>query len=104
MITTLQNTDFVVLVTEPTPFGLNDLELAVGAVRELDLPFGVIINRAGSGDDRVIAWCRDNRIAVLAEIPEDRRIAETYSRGEALVTALPEYRDLFAGILAKVGA
>ena len=104
MITTLQGADFVVLVTEPTPFGLNDLQLAVDAIRELGLPFGVVINRAGSGDDRVLDWCRDNQITVLAEIPEDRRIAEAYSRGEALVTALPEYRDLFAGILEKVGA
>ena len=104
MITTLQGADFVVLVTEPTPFGLNDLELAVGAVRELGLPFGVVINRSDSGDDRVFAWCRDNSVAVLAEIPEDRRIAETYSRGEALVAALPEYRDLFSSILARVGA
>ena len=104
VITTLQGSDFVVLVTEPTPFGLNDLELAVGAVRELGLPFGVVINRAGSGDDRVLDWCRNNHITVLAEIAEDRRIAESYSRGEALVTALPEYRDLFAEILEKVGA
>jgi len=104
VIATLRDTDYVVLVTEPTPFGLNDLELAVGAVRELGLPFGVVINKADSGDDRVLAWCRDNHITVLAEIAEDRRIAEIYSRGEALVTALPEYREIFAGILARVGA
>ena len=104
VITTLQGADFVVLVTEPTPFGLNDLELAVGAVTELGLPFGLVINKADSGDDRVLAWCRDNKVAVLAEIPEDRRIAETYSRGEAVVAALPEYGGLFAGILQRVGA
>lgn len=104
VITTLRGSDYVVLVTEPTPFGLNDLELAVETVKELGLPFGVVINKADSGDDRVRSYCKANRITVLAEIAEDRRIAEAYSRGEALVTALPEYRDVFAGILAKVGA
>ncbi len=104
VIATLEGSDYVVLVTEPTPFGLNDLELAVETVRELDLPFGVVINKADSGDSRVRDYCRANEIAVLAEIAEDRRIAEAYSRGEALVAALPEYRSVFAGILAKVVA
>lgn len=104
VITTLRGTDFVILVTEPTPFGLNDLKLAVAAVRELGLPFGVVINKADSGDDRVRSYCRTNQITILAEIAEDRRIAETYSRGEVLIATLPEYRDVFARILEKVGA
>lgn len=95
VVATLRETDYVVLVTEPTPFGLHDLKLAVAVVRELDIPFGVVINRADSGDDRVILYCREAGIAVLAEIPEDRRIAEAYSRGELMVDALPEYRALF---------
>ena len=104
VVTTLRGADYVLLVTEPTPFGLNDLALAVEAVRELGLPHGVVINRADIGDDRVVTYCRENGIAVLAEIPDDRRIAEAYSRGEALITALPEYRSVFAQILPRVNA
>lgn len=95
VITTLREADFVALVTEPTPFGLNDLQLAVETVRELRLPFGVIINRAGSGDDRVNSYCIAENIPILIEIPDDRRIAEAYSRGELIVDALPEYRGYF---------
>jgi MinD superfamily P-loop ATPase len=102
VIATLRETDYVVLVTEPTPFGLNDLELAVAVVRELRLPFGVVVNRAGSGDDRVQVYCRDEWIPVLAEIPDDRRIAEAYSRGELIVDALPEYRELFHALFDKI--
>lgn len=95
VVATLRETDYVALVTEPTPFGLNDLKLAVAVVRELRLPFGVVVNRAGSGDDRVQAYCRNEWIPVLAEIPDDRRVAEAYSRGELAADALPEYRAVF---------
>ena len=101
VIITLRGTDFVVLVTEPTPFGLHDLRLAVEVVREVGIPFGVVINRAGSGDGRVHVYCREQDIPVLLEIPDDRRIAEAYSRGELIVEALPEYRRLFQSLLEK---
>ena len=101
VITTLRDADFVLLVTEPTPFGLHDLRLAVDTVRELGLPFGVVVNRVGIGDDRVHLFCRQERITILLEIPEDRRIAEAYSRGELIVEALPEYRRLFEGLIEK---
>ena len=94
-VATLRGADFVVLVTEPTPFGLNDLKLAVDTVRELRLPFGVVINRVGIGDDRVHRFCKAESIPLLLEIPDDRRIAEAYSRGELIVEALPEYRAHF---------
>jgi MinD superfamily P-loop ATPase len=94
-VATLHGADYVLLVTEPTPFGLHDLKLAVDTVRELRLPFGVVINRIGIGDDRVQRFCAAEYIPVLLEIPEDRRIAEAYSRGELIVDALPEYRVLF---------
>ena len=102
VIATLRETDYVVLVTEPTPFGLNDLRLAVEVVRELKIPFGVVINRAGSGDDRVNTYCRDEGIPLLIEIPNDRRIAEAYSRGELAVEALPEYKVLFQTLFEKI--
>ena len=95
VIATLRGADAVVLVTEPTPFGLNDLKLAVDMVRELGIPFGVVINRMGVGDDRVHTFCRGQDVPMLTEIPDDRRIAEAYSRGELVVEALPEFRGLF---------
>ena len=94
-VATLRGADYVVLVTEPTPFGLHDLKLTVDTVRELRLPFGVVINRVGIGDDRVQRFCSEASIPLLLEIPDDRRIAEAYSRGELIVEALPEYRAHF---------
>jgi len=102
VIATLRESDCVVLVTEPTPFGLNDLKLAVSMVRELRLPFGVVINRAGSGDDRVTAYCGEEWISVLAQIPDDRRVAEAYSCGELAVDVLPDYQPLFKSLWLKI--
>jgi MinD superfamily P-loop ATPase len=102
VITAVRDTDMVLLVTEPTPFGLHDLMLAVEMVRELQLPFGVIVNRMGSGDERVQAYCRRESIPILLEIPDDRRIAWHYSRGVLMVDALPEYRELFKTLLQKI--
>jgi MinD superfamily P-loop ATPase len=101
VIATLRETDFVVLVTEPTPFGLHDLNLAVDMVRELGISFGVVINRVGIGDNRVHNYCNEQNIPVILEIPDDRRIAEAYSRGELIVEALPEYRGLFLSLIEK---
>jgi MinD superfamily P-loop ATPase len=91
----------VLLVTEPTPFGLSDLEQALAVARALGLPCGVVVNRVGIGDGRVQAFCRENAVPVLAEVPDDRRIAEAGSRGEPLLDALPEYRGLFQSLLEK---
>lgn len=102
VIAAIRGADSVVLVTEPTPFGLHDLELAVGMVRELKNRFGVVVNRAGSGDDRVHRYCRKENIPVLLEIPDDRRIAEAYSRGKLIVDALPEYRGHFERLLETI--
>lgn len=102
VIAAIGGADFVLLVTEPTPFGLHDLRLAVDMVRELSLPLGVLLNRAGSGDDRVHRYCSEATIPILAEIADDRRIAEAYSRGQLIVDALPEYRVLFAELAKKL--
>jgi MinD superfamily P-loop ATPase len=101
VIATLRGADFVVLVTEPTPFGLHDLKLAVDMVQELGMPFGVVVNRVGIGDDRVHLFCSQEGIPILLEIPEDRRIAEAYSKGSLIVEALPEYRGLFQSLIEK---
>jgi len=95
VITALHGADYVILVTEPTPFGLNDLALAVSMVREIKIPFGVVINRVGIGDRRIHEFCKEENIPILLEIPDDRRVAEAYSRGIVAVQAFPEYRETF---------
>jgi MinD superfamily P-loop ATPase len=102
VVTAVRGCDFVLLVTEPTPFGLHDLTLAVATVRELGLPVGVVINRADIGDDRVATYCAAQGIPVLLTIPDDRRIAEAYSRGELIVTARPDLRSALAGLWEQV--
>ncbi len=102
VIESVRDSDYVVLVTEPTPFGLNDLKLAVEMVRVLELRFGVVINRADVGDDEVLRYCHQDGIKILAEIRDDRGIAEAYSRGEMVCEALPEYKPLFEGLLKEV--
>jgi MinD superfamily P-loop ATPase len=104
VIESIRGCDFVILITEPTPFGLHDLKLAVEMVLALDLPFAVVINRADTGDQNTACFCRSGNIDVLAEIPDDRRIAEAYSRGELLCQALPEYQTLFESVLDGVKA
>lgn len=95
VIEAVKDAEFVLLVTEPTPFGLNDLELAVGMVRELDIPFAVAINRADVGNRDVKDYCEREGIEIVLEIPDDRRIAEAYSKGEMVVRALPDYQRTF---------
>lgn len=104
MIAAVRGCDFVVLVTEPTPFGLNDLMLAVETVRAVGIPFGVVVNRAGSGDARVHEYCAAEDIEILLEIPDDRRVAEAYARGLPLVESLPELRPLFATLAGRIEA
>ncbi len=93
VIASLRGADYVCLVTEPTPFGLNDLELAVGAVRKLKIPMGIVINRADVGDGRILEYARRESIPVLLEIPFERSTAETYARGEILVEAQPIWKE-----------
>lgn len=95
VIEAVKDADCILLVTEPTPFGLNDLKLAVGMARELGIPSAVAINRCGIGNDEVRDYCNQEGIEIVLEIPDDRRIAEAYSRGEMIVRALPEYRNTF---------
>lgn len=104
VIASVKTADVVLLVTEPTPFGLNDLKLAVEMVRELAVPFGVAINRTGTGDRAVFDYCATERISVLLELPNDRRIARAYSRGELCVAALPELKPHFAELYEKLRA
>jgi len=90
MVESVRGADYVILVTEPTPFGRYDLGLAVEVVRKLGIPFGVVINRADIGDGRTRDDCAAEGIRILLEIPDDRRIAEAYSRGEPALEAVPD--------------
>lgn len=102
VVEALKDTDFVLLVTEPTPFGLNDLKLAVGLVKELKLPFAIIVNRSNIGNEQVYQYCHNENADVFLKIPDDRRIAEAYSVGKMIVDVLPEYRKDFAGLYESV--
>ncbi|MCD6518690.1 MAG: ATP-binding protein [Anaerolineae bacterium] len=103
VVESLKNSDFALMVTEPTPFGLHDLKLAVQVARkELGMPVGVIINRDGIGDAGVEEFCAQEGVPILMRIPLDRRIAEAYSRGEPLISALPEYRERFLELYHRI--
>jgi len=104
VIEAVKGADFVLLVTEPTPFGLNDLELAVEMVRELNIPFAVAINRCDIGDDRVVRYCQQQDIEILLEIPNDRLVAEVYSQGIKIIDALPGYEEKFLQLYEKINA
>ncbi len=93
VIEATKNADFVVLVTEPTPFGLHDLKLAVETMRELGKDFAVIINRYGIGDQEVEKYCMAENIPILATIPNNRKIAELYSKGSLLWPELDEVKE-----------
>jgi MinD superfamily P-loop ATPase len=103
VVETMRGADFVLMVTEPTPFGLHDLRLAVEVARgELGLPVGVVINRDGVGDRGVEDYCAAEGIPILMRIPLDRRIAEAYSEGVTVVEALPEYRERFVELYRSI--
>jgi len=98
VIETIHETDYCILVTEPTPFGLYDLKLAVDVVRGMKIPFGVIINRDGVGDERVERYCHDEGIRILMKIPHSEEIASMYSRGIPFVTQFPEWKEKFLSL------
>jgi len=89
-------------VTEPTPFGLNDLKLAVESMRKLEVPFGVVINRCDLGDNKTEAYCMQEGIPVLMRIPFNEEIAKSYSNGESIVEIFPEYRKKFCDLLISI--
>jgi len=102
VVETIHGSDFCLLVTEPTPFGLHDLEIAVEVVKELGLPIGVVVNFAGIGDRGVYDFCEARGIPIMMEIPFDRRIAELYSRGTPFVEAMPEWRGRFKDLAKRI--
>jgi len=105
VVETMRGTDFVLLVTEPTPFGLHDLRTAVQVARdELHIPVGVVINRDGVGDKSVDAFCNEANIPILMRIPLERRIAEAYAEGISILEVFPEYHRRFVELYQQIHA
>jgi len=102
VIEAVKGSDYSILVTEPTPFGLSDLKLAAGVLRKLKIPFGVVVNRSGSGFPGTAEYLKGEGIEVLMEIEESRQIAEAYSRGVPLVRAMPEYAGKLRGLFGRI--
>jgi len=99
VIEATKNVDFVILITEPTPFGLHDLKLAVETMKELKKDFGVVINRYGIGNNDVVDYCDGDNIPILAKIPNSRKVAELYSMGKLIYTELPEVKQELQNIM-----
>ena len=102
VIESINGSDYCILVTEPTPFGLHDLKLAVEVVRHMNIPFGVVINRDGIGNNKVETYCKAENIPILLKIPERKKIANLYSKGIALVTDVYQWREMFGQVFDDI--
>jgi MinD superfamily P-loop ATPase len=102
VVESVHGADFCLLVTEPTPFGLHDLRLAVATVRQLHVPLGVVVNKKGIGDSQVYEYCAAEKIPVLLEIPYSRKIATLFSEGVPFVRRMPSWRLKFQALFGEV--
>lgn len=102
VITAVKDADYVFMVTEPTPFGLYDLKLAVDVMKKLDLPFGIVINRSGNNDNLIEDYAKSENINILTKIPDSRAIAESYSKGELVLKVLPQHKSAFEPLVNVV--
>jgi MinD superfamily P-loop ATPase len=101
-VAAVEGVDYAVLVTEPTPFGLSDMKMVVEMLREMKIPFGVFVNKAGLGDDEVYKYCNFENIPLLGEVPFDAKIAELYSKGNIFSVELLEYKEIFVELSNKI--
>jgi MinD superfamily P-loop ATPase len=104
VVETVRGSDFVLLVTEPTPFGLHDLKQMVGILREMGIPAGVVINRDGIGNGSLEAYCTAENLPILLRIPFDRAIAEGTAQGRSLIELYPAYKGIFLQVLERIQA
>ena len=102
VVESIKGSDFCILVTEPTPFGLSDLVLAVETARELKIPCGIVLNRAGVGDNKVEEYCHKENLPILLTIPLDMEIARLYSRGVTLVEGIPQWKESFLSLFERI--
>lgn len=101
-VSAVEVADFAIIVVEPSPFGLSDMKLVVQLLRDMKIPFGVVINKFDEDENIVKKYCDDEKIEIIGTIPFDRKIAEAYSKGKIIAEALPEYRENFETILKRV--
>lgn len=102
VVETVSDTDYILLVTEPTPFGLNDLKIAVELIQELHIPFGVVVNKAGTGNDAVYKFLNENNIELEAQLPFSKEYATQYSKGDLLKNIPQEIEDVYEKIASKI--
>jgi MinD superfamily P-loop ATPase len=102
MVETVIDTDFVLLIGEPTPFGFSDMKIVVEALRHLNKRFGVIINKDGIGNEEMEEYCKNEQIPILMKIPFDLEIAKQYSFGKTLVQAFPKWHEEFTQLAIKI--
>ncbi len=102
MVSTIRDCDAVILVTEPTPFGLHDLRLAAEVLRKTKTRGGVILNRAGEGDEQIEEYCRKEKIPLWMKIPFSREAAEAYSKGKILLDVMPYLEKDFQNMWKKI--
>ena len=102
VVETIRGADMVALVTEPTPFGLNDLKLAVDMTQQIGVPMGIVINRCDIGDDKTLKYCEQHKLEVLAEIPDDRDVAVAYSTGQLPIDAVSGYSDYLQPLVERI--
>lgn len=101
-VAAVEGADYAVIVSEPTPFGVSDMKMVIEMLRQMKIPFGLIINKAGLGDEEIYHYCKDENIEILGEIPFDKKIAELYASGEIFSVSIPEYKDLFNNIYKNI--
>lgn len=102
VVEAIRNSDFVLLVTEPTPFGHHDLKQAYQVTRELEIAAGVIVNRDGIGNKEVQRYCQENKLQVLMQIPLDQEIGKGIAEGKTLLDIYPEYQDKFLDLYNEI--
>ena len=102
VIETVKGSNFCILVTEPTPFGLHDLKITIEVLENMEIPFGVVVNRAGIGDKKVYEYCKEKGIPILLDITYQRKIAELYSRGIPFSLEMPKWKEKFQNLADKV--
>lgn len=101
-VAAIEEADFAVIVAEPSPFGLSDMKLVVKLLQDMNIPFGVVVNKADEEENEIKSFCDENNIKILGSIPFSRTIAENYSKGNIISDICPEYRTVFENILEKV--
>jgi MinD superfamily P-loop ATPase len=102
VISAVKGSDYCILVTEPTPFGLSDLKLAVEVIEKLKIPFGVIINKSDTGNEKTEEFCHERNIRILLKIPFSRELARSYSSGEPIAAKDPGYRKIFRELYSDI--